>query len=102
MIVVDWLLNAVGIQAVQYSIGGIACIVAGWVLKRIPNEVIKAKLGLLAYSAGVACTLGLSKWKFSKHIWGKVVEPFFIDLIDNVVGNSVQKFIDGLRSDNKK
>jgi hypothetical protein len=44
-------------------------------------------------------TLGLSKWKFSKNIWNKTVEPYFIDLLDNFVGSAVRGFIKGLRVD---
>ena len=44
-------------------------------------------------------TLGLAQWKFTKGIWNKTVEPYFIDLIDNTVGAAVKGFIKGLRSD---
>ena len=44
-------------------------------------------------------TLGLSQWKFTKGIWNKTVEPFFIDLVDNFVGGALRGFIKGLRSD---
>ena len=51
------------------------------------------------YGFGVACTLGLSKYKWTKKLWNKTVEPYFIDLIDNTAGAAVEGFIEGLRSD---
>ena len=51
------------------------------------------------YGAGVACTLGLSKWTATKNVWNKVVEPWVIDLLDNVIVTGLKKFISGLRSD---
>jgi hypothetical protein len=44
-------------------------------------------------------TLGLGKWSFSKKVWNSQIEPWFIDLIDNVFGSIVRGFIKGLRSD---
>ena len=72
-----------------------------WVLKKIPNEKIKKKVGQVCYAAGVACTLGLSKWKWSSKYWNKTIEPWIIDLIDNVVNNGIEEFTKGLRSDKK-
>ena len=46
-------------------------------------------------------TLGLGKWKLTKGIWNKTIEPWFIDLLDNIVASAVNGFIAGLRSDNK-
>jgi len=52
------------------------------------------------YGLGVGVTLGMAKWKFTKPIWNKVVEPYFIDLIDNVIITGLSKFVEGMRSDN--
>ena len=86
--------------AIAYAGGGIAVIASGWVLKKIPNKTIKAKVGLWFYRAGVTVTLGMAKWKYTKSIWNKVVEKYFIDLIDNVLVTGLAKFIEGMRSDN--
>ena len=82
---------------------GIGVIGAGlaWALKKIPNDTIKEKVGGLMYGLGVTCTLGLTKFKFTKKYWNKIVEPWFVDFIDNVFATGIQRFIDGLRSDNK-
>ena len=48
---------------------------------------------------GAAMTLGMSKWKFTAKIWNKTIEPFFIDLIDNIFGSMVRGLIKGLKSD---
>ena len=79
--------------------GGGASAVALLFLKMIPNEDIKAWGGTGAYWAGKAITLNLGSWKWTKGIWNKTVEPYLVDLIDNVFGEFTKKFIQGLRSD---
>jgi len=96
----EWAAAKIGVTAVQWTIGGIAGLGVAWALKRIPNSKIKAKTGLLGYSAGVTMTLGMSKWKFTKQFWNKYIEPWFVDLLDNVVSHTLQEFLRGLRSDN--
>ena len=44
-------------------------------------------------------TLGLGKWKWTKGLWNKTVEPYFIDLLSNTVEAGVEGFVEGLRSD---
>ena len=44
-------------------------------------------------------TLGLSKWKLTKNFWKSTIEPYFIDIIDNLVGGAVRSFIRGLKVD---
>ncbi len=96
----EWAAAKIGVTAVQWTIGGIAGLGVAWALKRIPNSKIKAKTGLLGYSAGVAMTLGLTKWKWSKGLWNKTIEPWFIDLFENCISRTLQEFLRGLRSDN--
>lgn len=89
------------ISTIAAWVGGSGLVgVVGWILKAIPNEKIKSVVGKLFYGLGVTITLGLSKWKYTKGIWNKLIEPFFIDLIDNVIGEAIKQFILGLRSDN--
>jgi|TARA_R100000152_G_C6782219_1_gene219116 hypothetical protein len=78
--------------------GGTAGIVL-WVLKKVPNEHICSIVETAFESLGSAMTLGLSKWKVTKGVWNKTIEPWLIDLVDNVVGGAVRGFINGLRSD---
>jgi hypothetical protein len=85
-----------------YVLGGAAAVALAWILRRIPNEKIKASVGKVAYATGVAMTLGMSKWKYTAPVWNKTIEPWFVDLIDNVIGEAVKKFIEGLHSDNPK
>ena len=40
------------------------------------------------------------KWKYTKKFWNKTVEPYFVDLLDNVIAHGLAEFIRGLRSDN--
>jgi len=98
---VEWIVAKIGVQAAQYAAGGVAAVGIAWILKRIPNDKIKAKFGLIMYGAGVACTLGLAKWKMTKKVWNSTIEPWVVDAIDNIVSNGISEFVRGLRSDNK-
>ncbi len=97
----EWLVAKAGVEATQYAAGGLVAVGLAWAFKKIPNEKIKAKTGLVMYGAGVACTLGLAKYKFTKKVWNKTMEPYFIDFMDNVFAHGINEFIRGLRSDNK-
>ena len=70
-----------------------------FILKKIPNEQICGVVESTFESIGKCMTLGLGKWKFSKKIWNSQIEPWFIDIIDNIFGSMVRGFIKGLRSD---
>jgi len=96
----EWLAAKLGVEAVQYAAGGAVAVVVAYALKKIPNATIKAKLGVVMYSAGVACTLGLAKFKWTKKVWNKTIEPYVVDAIDNIVSHGIQEFVRGLRSDN--
>ena len=78
--------------------GGTAAIVL-WVLKKVPNDYICEMVETIFYGAGKAITLGLSKWSFTKNFWNNTIEPWFIELLDNVFGGAVRGFIKGLRID---
>ncbi len=82
-------------------VGGGSSAIVLWVLKKIPNESICSVVETTFESIGKVMTLGLSKWKISKGVWNKTIEPYFIDLLDNVFGSLVRGMIKGLRSDNK-
>lgn len=84
-----------------YAGGTSAAFVLAWIMKKIPNDKIKVFVGEFFYKLGVLLTLGLTKWKYTKGFWNSVIEPWFIDLLDNVIGEAVKQFIKGLRSDNK-
>ena len=88
-------------ENVNLIVGGAATTGALWFLKQIPNDQIKIRVHDGCMALGTALTLGITKWSLTKKIWNKTVEPWFIDLIDNVVGGAVEGFIKGLRSDNK-
>ena len=70
-----------------------------WVLKKIPNDTICTYIEGFFYRLGRGMTLGLSKWKLTKDFWNRTVEPWFIDLVDNVIGGALRGFIRGLRVD---
>ena len=87
-------------KVAAYAGMGVAGVVTAFVLKKIPNATIKAKSGSWMYNLGVLCTLGMGKWKWTKKVWNKTIEPYFIDAIDNIFVTGISKFVDGLRSDN--
>ena len=87
-------------KAAAYAGMGVAGCATAWVLKKIPNSTIKAKFGSWMYNLGVVCTLGMVKWKWTKKVWNKTIEPYFIDAIDIILVTGISKFVDGLRSDN--
>ena len=78
--------------------GGTAGIIL-WVLKKVPNKEISNMVETFFYGLGRAMTLGLGIWSFTKKFWNKTVEPWFIDLVDNVAGGALRGFIKGLRVD---
>tara|TARA_R110002110_G_scaffold160963_1_gene359494 strand:- start:23 stop:331 length:309 start_codon:yes stop_codon:yes gene_type:complete len=82
-------------------VGGGASAMVLWVLKKVPNEHICSVIETACESVGKIMTLGLSKWSVTKKVWNKTVEPWFVDLVDNVFGSMVRGFIKGLRSDDK-
>ena len=87
----DWLGLSLGLSS-----GGALV----WILKKIPNDKICSVVEGMFEKVGVLMTAGLTKWSFTKKIWNKTVEPYFIDLVDNLVGGALRGLIKGLRSDN--
>ena len=91
-------LVGLGTEFYAYGAFGVAVI---YILKRVPNARIKIAIRAFFYGLGVATTLGLAKWKFTKKIWNKYVEPYFVDLINNTIVEGARAYIEGMRSDNK-
>ena len=96
----DSLLGVVGSNSGLLLGGGTAGIVL-WVLKKIPNDKICSVIENGAESVGRVLTLNLSRWKATKKVWNSTIEPYFVDLIDNICGSVVRGLIKGLKSDNK-
>ena len=94
----DSILNLVSSNTGLIAGGGTAAIVL-WVLKKVPNDYICEMVETTFYGLGKAMTLGLSKWALTRKFWNSTIEPWFIDLFDNVVGGAVRGFIKGLRVD---
>ena len=94
----DSVLNFISNNTGLIAGGGTAGIVL-WVLKKVPNETICQMVETLFYGLGKAITLGLSSWSITRKFWNKTIEPWFIDLADNVVGGALRGFIKGLRVD---
>ena len=81
-------------------VGGGASAMVLWVLKKVPNDSICSVIETAFESMGKVMTLGLGKWRVTKKVWNSTIEPWFVDLVDNVFGSMVRGFIKGLRSDN--
>ena len=90
----SFLTNNIGLIA-----GGGSAGLVLWVLKKVPNEHLCSIVETTFESLGSAMTLGLGKWKITKKVWNSTIEPWFIDLVDNIVGGAIRGFIKGLRSD---
>ena len=78
--------------------GGTAGVIL-WVLKKVPNDYISEIVESFFYGLGKMLTLGMSKWSMTRGFWNKTIEPWFIDLVDNVSGGALRGFIKGLRVD---
>ena len=72
-----------------------------FILKKIPNEDICFFIETSFEKLGILMTAGLTKWKFTRKIWNKTIEPYFFDLIYNIAGGVIRGLVKGLRSDNK-
>ena len=94
----DSLLGAVTNNS-GFLVGGGSAAIVLWVLKKVPNESICSVVETTFESLGKVMTLGLAKWKMTKSVWNKTIEPWFIDLVDNIFGSMIRGFIKGLRSD---
>jgi len=80
---------------------GIGLILLGYILKRIDNKWVYKPIYGICYTAGVACTVGLSKWRWTRSAWNKTIEPFVVDLLDNIFSAIKDGLFNGLHSDNK-
>ena len=80
-------------KVAAYVGGSIAAFVLAWILKRIDNEKIASKVEAFFHGVGKWITLTASK---KSKLWNKVVEPWFVDLIDNVVVAALRGFVAGL------
>ena len=96
----EWIVAKLGGAAAGYAVGGIGAVAIAWILKKIPNATLKAKFGKFMYGLGVTCTLGMSKFKWTKKFWNKTIEPWFVDLLDNVFVSAFKGLVKGLRVDN--
>ncbi len=81
-------------------ITGLVVVILAWVFKAIPNDKIYGFVTAVFNKLGIACTLGLTRYKFTAPLWNKYIEPWIIDFIDNTVGAAVAGLIAGMRSDN--
>ena len=71
-----------------------------WVLKKVPNSTIASNVEGVFYKLGKVITLGMtSKGSTVKKFWNKTLEPWFIDLLDNIFVSAFKGLVAGLRAD---
>ena len=87
-------------KALAYVGGSIGVLILAWILKKIPNDKFNPMVEKCFYGIGWVIT-GWATKRLPK-VWNKLLEPWIVDLIDNVIGAAVRGFINGLRSDNGK
>ena len=105
----EWVTGIIAVMTGKWAIGTFLGVAIAWVFKKIPNDKLRLAMngsfGKAGFTIGVAITLGLSKWKYTKAFWQKTIEPWVIDFIEHVLAHSVIVFFDGIvkgmRSDNK-
>jgi len=95
----ELILGLIGSEVTTYVLGSVGAVILAWILKKIPNNEIKKVVGTVMFNLGRYGTLKLSQWKYTAKFWNKIIEPWIIDFIDNVIGEGVREFIRGLRSD---
>ncbi len=79
---------------------GLGVLVVAYVLKRIDNTWVYEPIYWTFHKLGVACTLGASKLPYLRAVWNKTLEPFVIDLLENVLSAAKDGLFAGLHSDN--
>ena len=91
----DFLLNNVGLMAGVSSAG-----VVLWILKKVPNDKISLAVEGTFFRLGRVITMfmGSKKSPVGK-FWNKTIEPWFIDLLDNVLVSGFKGLVKGLRVD---
>ena len=91
----DFLLNYVGLMAGISSAG-----VVLWMLKKVPNDKISLAVEGACFRLGKIVTIfmGSKKSPVGK-FWNKTIEPWFIDLLDNILVAGFKGLVKGLRID---
>ena len=81
----------------------IAAIVAavGFVLKEIDNDIIQKPVEGFGFKLGRIISVFMMSLPIVKNIWNKVIEPYVIDLLDNICTYFPRGLFKGMRSDNK-
>ena len=94
--------SVVAAPLISAVVGGLIPILILIIHRVIPNKKIQLVIGTPCRFAGNFVSNFFSHYKWTKAIWNTVIEPFFIDLIDNTFGCAIREFVVGLRMDNKK
>ena len=94
-------INVIDLVKENGLVAGLIIVAVLFTFRYIPNEKLYGFVRGSFNKLGVAMTLGLSKWSWSKTVWNKYVEPWFIDLISNTVLAAIDGLVAGLKSDNE-
>ena len=91
----DFLLNNVGLVA---GVSGAGVVL--WILKKVPNDKISLVVEGTCFRLGRVITMFMgSKKSLVGRFWNKTIEPWFIDLLDNVLVSGFKGLVKGLRVD---
>jgi len=92
----DLLVNNIGLMA---GISGAGVVL--WILKKVPNDKISLAVEGTCFRLGRVITMfmGSKKSPVGK-FWNKTIEPWFIDLLDNILVSGFKGIVKGLRIDN--
>ena len=71
-----------------------------WVLMKVPNSALVSNVEGVFFKLGKVITLVMtSKGSPVNKFWNKTIEPWFIDLLDNVFVSAFKGLVAGLRAD---
>lgn len=85
------------------GVAGIGGLLGIMLKKYVSNDFIIGagkKARWAGKALGVLVTGGLSKWKYTKPVWNKIIEPYVIVIFKTIALNFQIGVIEGLESDN--
>lgn len=96
------LIKVLEVIATILGVAGIGGILGLLLKKFITKErVLKLKSNVEAFGQGIGqtITISLAKWKYTKGIWNKVIEPYVIVFLKVFIKGFLDGIIKGLLSD---
>lgn len=100
----DWLMShglsllyaAIGVA----GIGGLLNLILKKFITKNLLEKLESGVEKIGFGLGRSVTLGLAKWKWTKPVWNKIIEPYVITIIRIILLQLLVGLTRGLQSDN--